>query len=156
MMEGNRARRPLPQNEPRYETGVPVQPSGMSLAAKKIWLSLVSQMLPSGVLRVVDAFALAQLCEDQAMLDNLRRGMEAMAQELSKQAKAKKQMLPGGPMVALSRTVEGRRTLSTIREVSAQIILQRREFGLTPASNSRVHGAGPGTPMDPLEAALCG
>ena len=77
-MEGNRARRPLPQDEPQYETGVPVAPP-MSPAAKRIWMQLVSQMLNLGVLRTVDSFALAQLCEDQALLDDLRRGMQAMA-----------------------------------------------------------------------------
>jgi len=48
--------------------------------------------------------------------------------------------------------------LSTIQELSARIIVQRREFGLTPASNGRVQtagGAGSGF-MDPLEKALCG
>jgi hypothetical protein len=37
--------------------------------------------------------------------------------------------------------------------------VQRREFGLTPASNSRVQGAGGSAAlgfMDPLERALCG
>ena len=53
-------------------------------------------------------------------------------------------------MVHLSRAVEGRRTLSTIRELAAQIIVQRREFGLTPASNSRVT-AGAAATVDPQE-----
>ena len=119
--------------------------------------TLVGEMAPSGVLRPVDAFALMQLCEDQAMLDTLRKGMDQMARELTKKAKENKRELPGGPLIQLSRTIEGRRTLSTIRELSAQIIVQRREFGLTPASNGRVQTAGAGLGfMDPLERALCG
>ena len=158
ILEGNRGRRPLPANEPQYPPGVPERPSGMSAGGRKIWITLVSEMAASGVLRTVDALALMQLCEDQAMLDTLRKGMAEMTREISKKAKEKKMELPGGPLIQLSRTIEGRRTLSTIRELSAQIIVQRREFGLTPASNGRVQtagGSGSGF-MDPLEQALCG
>jgi phage terminase small subunit len=158
VLEGNRARRPLPSSEPQYPPGVPERPSGMSAGARKIWDTLISEMAASGVLRTVDALALMQLCEDQAMLDTLRTGMAEMTRELAKKAKEKKMELTGGPLVQLSRTIEGRRTLSTLRELSAQIIVQRREFGLTPASNGRVQTAGgPGSGfMDPLEQALCG
>jgi phage terminase small subunit len=158
VLEGNRSRRPLPANEPQYPAGTPDRPSGMTAGGRKIWDTLVSEMAASGVLRPVDALALAQLCEDQAMLDSLRRGMAEMTRELAKKAKIKKLELSGGPLVHLSRTIEGRRTLSTIRELSAQIIVQRREFGLTPASNGRVQTAcGDGSfLMDPLEKALCG
>jgi hypothetical protein len=114
-------------------------------------------MAPSGVLRPVDAGALAMLCEDMAMLELLRKGLGEMAREIAKQAKKQGKSVVGGPMVHLSRTIEGRRTLSTIRELAAQIIVQRREFGLTPASNSRVESSGiGGSIMDPLETALCG
>ena len=120
--------------------------------------TLVSEMAASGVLRTVDALALMQLCEDQATLDTLRKGMAEMTREIAKKAKEKKMALPGGPLIQLSRTIEGRRTLSTIRELSSQIIVQRREFGLTPASNGRVQtatGLGSGF-VDVLEQALCG
>ena len=158
ILEGNRGRRPLPVNEPQYPAGVPERPSGMSAGGRRIWDTLVGEMAASGVLRTVDALALMQLCEDQAMLDTLRKGMAEMTREIAKKAKEKKLELPGGPLIQLSRTIEGRRTLSTIRELSAQIIVQRREFGLTPASNGRVQtadGFGSGL-MDSLERALCG
>jgi phage terminase small subunit len=158
MLEGNRARRPLPANEPQYPAGVPERPSGMSAGGRKIWDMLVGEMAASGVLRTVDALALMQLCEDQATMDTLRKGMAEMTREISRKAKEKKMDLPGGALIQLSRTIEGRRTLSTIREMSAQIIVQRREFGLTPASNGRVQtAAGAGASfIDPLEQALCG
>lgn len=154
-MEGNLSRRPLPTAEPTYVAGVPNKPPGMSAAAKRVWDGLVSEMAPSGVLRRVDGYALAQLCEDQAYLDELRTGLAKMTRELQKKARKEKKSLPGNAAVAITRTSEGRRTIATIRELSGQIILQRREFGLTPASNSRVE-ATYGTPsMSPIEAALC-
>ena len=111
------------------------------------------------MLRLVDAGALAMLCEDISMLETLRKGLNQMAREVAAEAKKRGKSVVGGPMVHLSRTIEGRRTLSTIRELTAQIIVQRREFGLTPASNSRVEATGVfggAGFMDPLEAALCG
>jgi hypothetical protein len=157
-LEGNRGRRPMPANEPQYAAGLPVRPVGMSAGARKIWDDLVNEMAASGVLRTVDAMALQQLCEDQAMLNELRKGLAAMTREIATKAREKKLELPGGPLVQLTRTIEGRRTLRSIRELSVQIIVQRREFGLTPASNSRVEatGVGPGPGfIDPLERALC-
>ena len=117
ILEGNRGRRPLPANEPQYPPGVPERPRGMSVGAQKIWGALAGEMAASGVLRTVDALALMQLCEDQAMLDTLRKGMAEITQEISKKAKENKMELPGGPLIQLSRTIEGRRTLSTIREL---------------------------------------
>ena len=113
----------------------------------------------SGVLRTVDSYALEQLCEDQATLNELRKGMTEMTREISRAAREKQLALPGGPLIQLSRTIEGRRTLATIRELSVQVIVQRREFGSTPASNGRVQTAGGvtgGGMADPLERALCG
>ena len=126
VLEGVRGHRPL-ANEPKYETGTPQRPSGMSADARKVWDKLVSEMAASRVLRSVDALALVQLCEDQAMLDTLRKGMAEMTREIATKAKEKKLDLPGGPLIQLSRTVEGGRTLATIRELSIQVIVQRRQ-----------------------------
>jgi phage terminase small subunit len=129
----------------------------MSAAARKQWDGLVGEMANSGVLRRVDGGALSMLCEDLAMLDTLRKGLAAQAREITNKAKEKKQQISGNALTVLSRTTEGRRTLSTIRELSAQIIIQRREFGLTPSSSTRVQASGGGSQfIDPLEQALCG
>ena len=91
------------------------------------------------------------------MLDTLRTGLAEQAREITKKAKEKKQPISGNALTALSRTTEGRRTMTTIRELSAQIIIQRREFGLTPSSSTRVQASGPSAQFnDPLEQALCG
>ena len=157
ILSGNPSRRPLPTNEPQFTPGVPDRPTGMSASARKQWDELVGEMGNSGVLRRVDGGALEMLCEDLAMLDTLRTGLAAQAREITKKAKEKNQPISGNALTALSRTTEGRRTMTTIRELSAQIIVQRREFGLTPASNGRVQTAGAGAGfMDPLERALCG
>ena len=157
ILNGNPSRRPLPTNEPQFTPGIPDRPMGMSAGARKQWDELVGEMGNSGVLRRVDGGALAMLCEDLAMLDTLRKGLAAQAREITKKAREKKQQISGNALTALSRTTEGRRTLTTIRELSAQIIIQRREFGLTPSSSTRVQASGEGAHfIDPLEQALCG
>jgi phage terminase small subunit len=156
-LNGNPSRRPFPTNEPQFAPGVPDRPKRMSAEAKKIWDDLIAEMTNSGVLRRVDGGALATLCEDLAMLDTLRQGLAAQASEINRKAKEKKQQISGNALTALSRTTEGRRTLSTIRELTAQVIIQRREFGLTPSSSTRVQTTGSGAHfIDPLEQALCG
>src|ERR1700686_1526746 len=156
ILNGNPSRRPLPVNEPQFTSGVPERPSGMSAGARKQWNELVGEMANAGILRRVDGGALAMLCEDEAMIHMLRTGLAAQAREITKKAKDKKQQITGNALTVLSRTTEGRRTLTSIRELAAQIIIQRREFGWTPSSSSRVQASGPGGQfIGPLERALC-
>lgn len=148
-LEGNPSRRPYPENEPEYAPGVPNRPSSLTAPARKVWNELISEMAPSGVLRVVDAQALSMLCEDMAMLQILRKGFYRRAREVAVFERKKEEIRKssGSPLIAprygdpveeLSRTNEGRRTLSTMAELKQSILLRQREFGLTPASNSRV------------------
>lgn len=155
--EGNRGHATFNPNEPSYTAGIPERPI-LSAGARKLWDSLVGELASSGVLRLVDAGALAQLCEDSAMLETLRKGLATQVREIEKAAKEKKKPLPGGALIALARTNEGRRVLAAMREIAGQIIVQRREFGLTPASSTRINAAGGpgGLAGDPLERALCG
>jgi phage terminase small subunit len=157
ILNGNPSRRPLPVNERQFTPGIPTRPAGLSAGARKQWDELIGEMAHSGVLRRVDGGALAMLCEDLATLDTLRKGLAAQAREITQKAAEKRQRISGNALTALSRTTEGRRTLTTIRELSAQIIIQRREFGLTPSSSTRLQATGPGSQcIDPLEQALCG
>jgi hypothetical protein len=74
---------------------------------RKIWDSLVREMEASGVLRSVDAIALAQMCTDQALLDDLVSGLEAMTKELVEKAKQRNMDLSGGPVVHQKSILSG-------------------------------------------------
>jgi len=155
VMEGNLSRRPLPTNEPNYAAGIPAKPAGMSSPAKAIWDCLIAEMATSGVLRRVDGYVLAMLCEDVATVKELEDGHRKMVRDLAKKARAEKKSLPGNSAYAISRTTEGRRSAATISDLKARIIVLSREFGISPSSSSRVT-ATYGTPsMSPIEAALC-
>jgi hypothetical protein len=129
----------------------------MSAGARRHWDGLVGEMARSGVLRRVDGGALSMLCEDMGTLDTLRRGLAAQAREITIKAAERGQKITGNALTMLARTTDGRRTFCSIRELAAQIIIQRREFGLTPSSCSRVQACGSEAMfMDPLERELCG
>jgi hypothetical protein len=87
---GTELRSRISENASRRRAGVPDRPKGMSPGARKIWDALVDEMASSGVLRTVDALALVQLCEDQAMPDTLRQGMAEMTREIAKKVKEKR------------------------------------------------------------------
>lgn len=142
VLEGNPGHKPLNPNEPRYPPGVPDRPRGMSRAAGEIWDELVREMGPTKVLRRVDKAPLRQLCEDQALYNEAVAAMTKLRQQLAKKAKAANQELPGNSaLLSLMQSQPGRRMLISVKEMKAQLILQRREFGLTPASNCRVSAA---------------
>ena len=146
-------------NEPRHISLAPKKPHGMTPAAGKIWDRLVSEMEGSGVLRVIDWMALGGLCEDQAMLDQLRVGLKSALKRIQVQAKEQGVELKtiGDQLSQFTITTGGRRLIGSIRELTTSLIVQRREFGLTPASNTRVEAQGAGgLPMDSIERALCG
>ncbi len=157
ILNGNPSKRPLPENEPQYPSGCPLAPSNLSAGARKVWHSLVQEMAASGVLRRVDASALAQLCEDQAMLDELRDGWQKLKTELRAKAKEAGKTIAGNASVHIARSIEGRRAMLSIRELERAVLVRQREFGLTPASNSRVQMVpGNGQILDLCEQALCG
>ena len=137
MAEGCRAHRPLPK-EPKYSATIPEAPKGISASAKRIWNELVDEMAAAGVLCRVDRNALWQLCEDEALLVEARK----MAAEQG--------------TTALLTTPEGKQAMQMIRDLSARIIVERREFGLTPASRTRVSVASRDSAQDEVHDMLFG
>lgn len=163
VMNGNPSRRPLPENEPKFAEGIPEQPKWLSAEAQPFWDAYIELMAPSGVLRLVDAFALARLCEDSADLNELTIGLRYLEGQLVKDAKKQGQKLPAGAKAArralMTSKTEGRRIRATMAALSSGIKSQEREFGLTPASSTRVEGTVPTrgkSKTDDIEDAMCG
>lgn len=159
VLEGSRAHRPLP-NEPAFRAGIPSKPKKISRRAAPIWDELIDEMATADILRTVDRRALWQLSEDEALLGEVYDGVWKMAATIQAEATSQKKKLPGGPVMALLTMKGGRLAMSSLRDLAARVIVQRREFGLTPAARARLDvepgsGAGGGT-VDPIEAKLCG
>jgi phage terminase small subunit len=135
----------------------------MSQGARRIWDELVDEMAGAYILRSVDQRALWHLCEDEALIEEAYAGIWKMIRALKKKAKAEGKGLPAGAVMSMLSMTSGRMAMSSIRDLSIRAVIQRREFGLTPASRSRVEtldgpfrGGTQGQGGDPLEMKLCG
>jgi phage terminase small subunit len=154
--EGNPGRRPFPANEPAYPPGVPEKPKKLSRPGSKVWDELVDEMAGAAILRRIDQRALAQLSEDEALLDEAYSGVWQMVDALKKKAKAEGKALPGGALLGLLSMTSGRLAMASVRDLAARVIIERREFGLTPSSRSRIETIDGAGPMDSIELKLCG
>lgn len=154
-LEGNPSRRPMPR-EPRYRAGTPAKPKRISKCASPVWDELVREMSTADLLRLTDGRALWHLAEDEALLAEVYDGIWKMAAALKDEAASQGKLLPAGEMMALLTMKAGRLAMGSIRDLGARVIVERREFGLTPASRSRIAMEGSLGEIDPIEAALCG
>jgi hypothetical protein len=155
-IEGNPSRRPFPKNEPQYALALPSKPRKMSAPARVVWDELVSEMAAASVLRRVDARALWQLCEDEAILSSAYSGLWKMARAIKGEAKAQGKDLKADEVWVLLMQKAGRMAFNSLNNISARVIIERREFGLTPSSRSRIDTALEGGAIDALEMKLCG
>jgi P27 family predicted phage terminase small subunit len=155
-IEGNPARRPLPKNEPQYDRGLPEKPKRMSAGARRVWDELVNEMAGAAVLRRVDRRALWQLAEDEALIAEAYEGLWKMVGALKKKAADEGKTLPAGALMSLLTMSNGKSAMRAIRDLSMRLILERREFGLTPSSRSRIETAVEAGAIDSLELKLCG
>jgi len=145
VLEGNPAKRSLPANEPRPLAAEPEMPGYLDREARREWKRLVPILLSMRVLTVADGVALASLCQAYSMLVQAHNAMQ--------------QATKGGGSGLLVKTPSGYVQQSPlIGIINSQVeIINRisREFGLTPASRTRLAAlAEPG--VDALEAKLCG
>jgi P27 family predicted phage terminase small subunit len=152
--EGFRGHHPKPQSEPLYPCALPDRPAGMSAAAVRLWKKLVGEMSVSGVLKRVDANALAQLCEDEVTLKRAQAELWRLGAQLKADAKREKRKLPGGELTAILATEDGAKLMRTIRDLGKSVVNQRDRFGLNPSSRSRLVVAESERPQDEIDLAV--
>ena len=97
---------------PTPEAGIPTPPKHLSNAARVYWKKIVPQLDAMGILTKVDATAIEMLCETYADIQGLR------------------ELQPLTPAIARQISDTDRRLKNWLNE-----------FGLTPASRSRVTAA---------------
>ncbi|SRR5216684_4312685 len=157
-LEGNLSRRPIPEEAP-YVPGIPDKPENLSPRGSAIWDELVEQIAASGVFCISDQHALAMLAEDQALLNEAYVGIWSIMAALEKQAKTEGKVLHGGPFLTFIGTMNGRRAMTGLNDLAARLLVERREFGLTPSARTRIKagdaGIGP-IALDSIERKLCG
>lgn len=153
-MRGNPGKRARNHEEPQPTAGRPKMPGDLSKAAAAEWRRLVPILLSTRVLTVADGIGLAELCRMHALAGVLDAEIAAQTKRI--EALSAKAIADGTPddapqhgaLTQLKYTVDGagnthievkQNPLFAMRmAVSQKIKLYSAEFGLTPASRSRV------------------
>lgn len=137
VLEGNPGHRPLNQLEPEPPAGQPDMPADLSKEAKAEWIRIVPILMGMKVLTRADGEALGGYCEACAMVES-----------------AKKEIKKYGMTV---RTMMGRKKNPAVAILESFMKIKRAylsDFGLSPASRTRVKAdAGEGK-KDPMEEFL--
>jgi P27 family predicted phage terminase small subunit len=137
--EGNPGKRPLNNREPQPKVVRPRMPKHLDALAQKEWRRLCPMLERIGVLTEADGLALSILCVDASILQQAQESLGKTGL-LSKTAKTG--MIHQSPI------------LNIIATTTDRVLRALREFGLTPASRTRI-SALPESSMDSLEAKLC-
>ena len=83
-LEGNRGRRPLPENEPEPDNIIPDMPKTIDTDAQKTWKKLAPMLKRIGLVTEADGDMLAALCQIQARLSQIHAEMKSANSEIVK------------------------------------------------------------------------
>lgn len=136
---GNPGKRPLNAREPKPAVGLPSFPDYLPDEARLLWDQLGSELVRNGVMTALDGPALADLVE-----------VELLNRRLSEEIKS-------APPIVLVNEDGGDGKKNPLWALKLDYLRERRaqhqQFGLTPASRSKIIAAETGDD-DPLESAL--
>ena len=140
-LEGNPGKRKLNENEPKPERKAPACPKWLDKDARKEWHRLAKKMEAIGVLTEVDMAAFAAYCQSYARW----KEAEEFITEHGTLVRTPSGYWQQVPQVSIAQTY------------MKQMGKFATEFGLTPASRSRlIADAGKATPGDEMEELLGG
>jgi len=131
ILQGNPSKRKLPANEPQPAIVEAIPPEGLSEMARKHWAYFAPLLMRVRVLTEADHPALAKLCEESAILELAIKEIQLKGLFSEKQLYGRDGE-PKGTIPVLNPAFR-------IQAVaSAQVNRLMVEFGLTPASRSKV------------------
>ena len=120
-LRGNPGRRPVNDQEPKPETGVPKKPDFLSETAKKYWAYHAKRLDKAGILSKVDLGILAAYCTALATLD-----------------KAEKMLAESGYTQTTLQSGEKKVLGFDCKEARDQIRSIGSELGVTASSRARI------------------
>lgn len=131
VLEGNPGKRPLNQHEPKPKPISPKCPAWLDKEAKKMWKDLAPKLERLGLLTVIDGAALAAACQRWACFVDCEKiiqkeGYVMEIERFDKQGNSIGIYEQQRPEVSI-----GRQALADFRAFCT-------EFGMTPASRSRI------------------
>lgn len=139
-----------PEHEPEIPplSEYPKAPSYLNRWAKRKWKELVPQLVDTGILTGVDLGALELCCLQYGIVLELHDAITHYVNEDGKRTKRSiAQYLEG-------RTIQSQPEYSAMKEAARMYKALAEQFGITPASRSRVDIQGGEKEIDPMEALL--
>ena len=127
MLDGNPSKRPINQRDPQPRKDTPRCPSWLSPEAKKVWKQMVPELRKMGVLTVVDGAALAGFCQVSVRWRQAEEFLDQHGQVYPlRDEKGNVRCMQQFPQVSIARNL-----LQILRGFY-------QEFGMTPASRTRI------------------
>lgn len=147
ILTGNPGKRPLNDREPKPKEGTPTCPVWIQGEAKAEWKRIVPELRALGLLTLVDRAALAAYCQAWAELVDCTKvlqeeGRVVTEPVLNKAGEHIGDQVRAHPIVRMQR------------DAFARFKAFLAEFGLSPASRSRVKVPPKGEEADPLQELL--
>ena len=127
LLTGNPGKRPLNHDEPKPEIAVPDCPVELGLVARKEWERMIGELSQLRILTNLDRAALAAYCGAYAMWAEATEAIQKYGSMVKSPS--------GYPVQSPYVAIANRQTEIMMRIAS--------EFGLTPASRSRISAPAP-------------
>lgn len=142
ILEGNPGKGPLPQNEPKPVPIAPACPKWLNSEARKMWRQLAPELERLGVLTSVDGQAFAALCQAYGTWVQCERYM-------AKHGRTYEHVNTKGAANIIERP-ESKIAHKALAEFRAMC----SEFGITPASRTRIEVSATNSLEDEMELLL--
>ena|SRR3990167_583067 len=130
LIEGNRGKRALNKREPKPPRGIPSPPEHVSKSAALAWGIVSVKLDQMGVLTLADSWALEQIAENYAEIMALRKIVKKSRFQTVITTNGSKKKVHHPAWVQLS-------------DAEKRFRMMMEQFGLTPASRSKVNAEPP-------------
>jgi P27 family predicted phage terminase small subunit len=130
LIEGNRNRRPLPQDEPKPPPGIPRRPLFLDPEACSEWDRIVPQLHAIGILADIDRAVLATYCRSWSRWVDAETALQAMA-KLDPETK-------GLLVVTRDGDIKPNPLVRVANDAIKMVIRTAGEFGLSPSARTRI------------------
>jgi len=143
-------REPVNEPEPTRVAEVPTPPSHLPTAGKRMWKRLAAELVDAGILTVVDLPALEVCCLNYGIYVSLWKSIFRMIEDPDT-GKRRRRRLEEYMMGKNSQTMPEYTSMTKAFSTFKSYLI---EFGLTPASRSRVEVPRGSKDADPMEGII--
>jgi len=139
LITGNPGKRPLNKNEPKPAAGIPPVPAHLSDEAKAEWTRIATDLNAIGLLTQVDRAALAAYCQAWADWVEAEEQLRRFGKVVKSPVKTVTRRSGGAEVTEASGGYPMQSPFLPIRNRALEIMHKfLTEFGMTPASRSRI------------------